>query len=186
MSQLILQPFFRFSYVTGFYLRLLASRPLLKTGVDSTPETLCENTLDNGFRPTDLCYKSNIIVTNLSNFTSICFLDVYLVCHGGGLHNQTSSVTSPTSQLNLQPFRRFNYVTDHSPTLPLIHLRHSSFSNPSVALPTSQLIFQPFRCFTYVTVHSPALLSLLLRHRFSLTSPDEPPMSDRDSFVRNR
>ena len=46
-----------------------------------------------------------------------------------------------------------------------LHLRHSSFSNPSFALPTSQLIFQPFRCFTYITVHPPTLLSLFLRHR---------------------
>ena len=53
----------------------------------------------------------------------------------------------------------------HSPTFPSLHLRHSSFPNPSVASPTSQLILQPFRCFTYVTAHSPTLLSLLLRHR---------------------
>ena len=48
------------------------------------------------------------------------------------------SVTSPTSQLILQPFRRFTYVTAHSITLPLLHLRHSSLSNPSFASPTSQ------------------------------------------------
>ena len=54
------------------------------------------------------------------------------------------SVTSPTSQLILQPFRRFTYVTAHSPTLPLPHLRHSSFSNPSFA-------FLRHRLFTYVT-----------------------------------
>ena len=48
------------------------------------------------------------------------------------------SVTSPTSQLILQPFPRFTYVTTHSQTLPLLHLRHSSFSNPSFASPTSQ------------------------------------------------
>ena len=30
---------------------VLTTYPHLKTGVDSTPETLCENTLDNGFRP---------------------------------------------------------------------------------------------------------------------------------------
>ena len=48
------------------------------------------------------------------------------------------SVTSPTSQLILQPFFRFIYVTAHSPTLPLLHLRHSSFCNPSFASPTSQ------------------------------------------------
>ena len=53
----------------------------------------------------------------------------------------------------------------HSPPLPSLHLRHSSFSNPSVALPTSQRILQHFRCFTYVTVHSPTLLLLLLRHK---------------------
>ena len=80
------------------------------------------------------------------------------------------SVTSPTSQFILQPFRNFTYVTAHSPTLPLLHLRHTSFSNPSVALPTSQLILQPFRCFTYVTAHSPALPLLYLRHS-SLSNP---------------
>ena len=50
------------------------------------------------------------------------------------------SVTSPTSKLILQPFRRFTYVKAHSPTLPLLHLRHSSFSNPSFASPTSQAL----------------------------------------------
>ena len=100
------------------------------------------------------------------------------------------SVTLPTSQLILQPFRCFTYVTTHSPTLPslnyvtahspillLLHLRYSSFSNPSVASPMSQLILQPFfrfsyvrallillpsRHFTYVTAHSPTLSSLYL------------------------
>ena len=79
------------------------------------------------------------------------------------------SVTPPTSQLILQPFRRFTYVTARSTTIPVPHirhrhhLRHSSFSNPSAASYTSQLILQPFRCFTYVT-------------GTSLTSSDEPPM----------
>ena len=49
-------------------------------------------------------------------------------------------VSLPTSQLILQPFRRFTYVTAHSPTLPLLHLRHSSVSNPSFASPTSQAL----------------------------------------------
>ena len=63
-------------------------------------------------------------------------------------------VASPTSQLILQPFfpfysqallnlqhfRHFTYVTAHSPTFPLLHLRHSSFSNPSFASPTSQAL----------------------------------------------
>ena len=62
-----------------------------------------------------------------------------------------SFVASPTSQLILQHFRLFTYVTAHSRTLPLLHLRHSLFSNPSVASPTSQLILQPFFRFSYVT-----------------------------------
>ena len=49
------------------------------------------------------------------------------------------SVTSPTSQLILQSFRRFTYITARSPTLPLLHLRHSSFSNP-FASSTSQAL----------------------------------------------
>ena len=73
------------------------------------------------------------------------------------------SVTSPTSQLILQPFRRFSYVTAYSPTLPSLYLRHSLFSNPSVASPTLQLILQPVFCFSYVAGSS-------------LTSPGEPPM----------
>ena len=64
----------------------------------------------------------------------------------------------------------------HSPTFSSLHLRHSSFSNPSVASPTSQFILQPFRCFIYVTVHSPTLLSLLLRHCSSLNSLGKLPM----------
>ena len=50
------------------------------------------------------------------------------------------SVTAPTSQLYLQSFRRFTYVTAHFPTVPLLHLRHSSFSNPSFASPTAQAL----------------------------------------------
>ena len=33
------------------------------------------------------------------------------------------SVTSPTSQLTLQPFRCFTYITAHSPTLLLLHVQ---------------------------------------------------------------
>ena len=48
--------------------------------------------------------------------------------------------TSPTSQLILQPFRRFMYATAHSTTLPPRHLRHRSFYNPSVASRTAQAL----------------------------------------------
>ena len=73
------------------------------------------------------------------------------------------SVALPTSQLILQLFRHFTFVTTHSPTLPSLYLRHSSFSNPTVSLPTSQFILQPFFRFSYVTSSS-------------LNSPGEPPM----------
>ena len=46
------------------------------------------------------------------------------------------SVASPTSQLILQLFPCFTYITTHSPSLLLLYLRHSSFSNPSIASPT--------------------------------------------------
>ena len=84
-------------------------------------------------------------------------------------------VGEATEELILQPFRHFTYVTAHSPNIPSLYLRHSSFSKPSVALPTSQLILQTFRHLTYVTAHSPNLPSLYLRHssfsKPSVTSP---------------
>ena len=106
-------------------------------------------------------------------------------------------VTSPTSQSILQPFRRFTYVTAllilqtfryftyvtvHSPTLPSLYLRHSSFSNPSsfsklfVTSPMSESILQTFRRFTYVTAHSPTLPLLHLRHS-SFSNPFASPTS---------
>ena len=50
------------------------------------------------------------------------------------------SISPWLALLILQPFRRITYVTAHSPTLPLLHLRHSSFSNPSFASLTSQAL----------------------------------------------
>ena len=74
-----------------------------------------------------------------------------------------ASAAFPTSQLILQPFRCFTYVTAHSPTITPFYLHHSSFYNTSIASPTSQLILLPFHCFTYVT-------------GTSRTLPGEPPM----------
>ena len=54
------------------------------------------------------------------------------------------SVPEHPAELILQPFRHFTYVKTHSPTIPSLYLRLSSFSNPSVATPTSQFILQPF------------------------------------------
>ena len=79
-----------------------------------------------------------------------------------------SSLTSlgepPMSRAHSPTFPSLTYVTTHSPTVPLLYVRHSSFSKPSVASCTSLLILQPFRCFTYVTAHSPNLPLLYLRH----------------------
>ena len=66
--------------------------------------------------------------------------------------------------LILQPLCHFTYITNHSPTLLSLDLRHNSFSNPSIASPISQLILQPFHRFTYITVQSPTLLLLHLHH----------------------
>ena len=105
------------------------------------------------------------------------------------------SITSPTSQLILQPFCSFTYITAHFPTLLLLHLQHklilqlchftyitthsptllslylhhSSFSNPSVASPMSQFIPQPFFRFSYVISSS-------------LNSPGKPPMPQKFFF----
>ena len=84
--------------------------------------------------------------------------------------------------LKLQLFRHFTYVTTHSPTIPSLSLRHSSFSNHSVASPTSQFIFepflQPFFRFSYVTTiaHSPTFPSphLVTVHSPTLSSAHSP------------
>ena len=67
------------------------------------------------------------------------------------------SVTSPTSQLILQPFRRSTYVKAHFPTLPLLHLHHSSFSNSPFASPTSQALH-----LRHLASHSWAAMSSLM------------------------
>ena len=73
-------------------------------------------------------------------------------------------VTESLENELFQAFHHFTYITAHSPTLLLLYLHHSSFSNPSFASLTSQLIIQSFRCFTYIIAHSPILPSLYLRH----------------------
>jgi hypothetical protein len=44
---------------------LYRQKPHMRTGVDSTYETLCKNNLDNGLSPTNVYYQSNTIVTNV-------------------------------------------------------------------------------------------------------------------------
>ena len=74
--------------------------------------------------------------------------------------------------LILQHLHPFTYVTAHSPTLPPLYLRHSSFYSPSVASPTSYALHRrhssfskPFHHFIYATAHSTTLPPLQLRHR---------------------
>ena len=108
------------------------------------------------------------------------------------------SVALPTSQLIIQPFRCFAYVTAHSPTLlsllirhrlftyvtwpniPSLDLRHSLFFNPSVALPTSQFVLQQLpllhlrhSSFSKPSITSPTSQVLHLRNlaNLSVTSP---------------
>ena len=82
-----------------------------------------------------------------------------------------------------------NEAEPHSPTLPPLYPRHSSFYSPSVASPTSQLIPQPLRRFPHVTAHSTALPWLQLRHRHftyvTSHSPTLPPFHLRHSLFSN-
>ena len=105
-------------------------------------------------------------------------LSLYL--HHSSFSNRSDAL--PTSQLILQPFCRFTYITAHSPNLLSLYLHHSSFSNPSVALPISQLILQPFHCFTYITNHSPTLLSLYLPHS-SFSNPSFASPTSQDFYL---
>ena len=90
------------------------------------------------------------------------------------------------SQLILQPFHCFTYVTVHSTTLLSLLLRYKlcSFFDLSVTSPTSQLILQPFRRFTYVTVHSPTLPLLHLRHS-SFSNPSFASTTSQALHVRH-
>ena len=190
-SQLILQPFFRFSYVTG-------SSP---TSPGEPPMVFIES------RIKDLLILQpfrhfTYVIAHSPTFPSLHLRHNSFFNHSVALPTSHSfsnpSVASPTSQLILkpffrfsyvtgssltsrgeppvvfiesrvkallilQPFRHFTYVTAHSPTLPSLYLRHSPFSSPSVASPTSQFILQPLFRFSYVTSSS-------------LNSPGEPPM----------
>ena len=81
------------------------------------------------------------------------------LCYDYNYEPCSFSNLSFTSQLILQPFRRFTHVTAHSPTHPLLHLLHSSFVNPSFASPTSQALHlihlanRPCVCFQPPTLN---------------------------------
>ena len=144
-SQLILQPFRCFTYVSlfsnpsfvsptsqDFQLRHLASRPwkepLWRASITciyriprSRVNIIANQACGPGYDPRLGLYTGHIMV-QLSMGCSFSKL----------------SFASPKSQLILQPFPLFIYITAHSPTLPFLHLRHSSLSNPSFTFSTSQ------------------------------------------------
>ena len=80
-------------------------------------------------------------------------------------------------QLILQPLHGFTYVTAHSPTIPLLHPRHSSFSNPSFAFPTSQALHlrhltgRPCYISTVLTLSNRALWKPLISRREFILNP---------------
>ena len=80
----------------------------------------------------------NIPIINENN---VDVLDKWLLTTLWALFDESSMyklrINNSTAEFILQPFRHFTYVTAHSPTLPSLYLRHSSFSNPSVTSPTS-------------------------------------------------
>ena len=134
-SQLILQPFRRFTYVTTHSPTL----PLLHlrhfTHVRTNPPTLTllhlrHNSFSN---PSVALSTSQLILQPFRYFTYVTLPASQLILQP---FRCFTYVTLPTSQLILQPFHRFTYVTTHSPTLQLLHLPHNSLSNPSIALPT--------------------------------------------------
>ena len=127
-SQFILQPFFRFSYVASSSLNLLILQPFRR---------FIYATAQSPTLPSLYLRDSSFSNASAASAKSQLILQSFRSSH--------------TSQLILQLFRCFSYVTAHSPTLPLLHLRHSSFSNPSVASPMSQLIRHPSFHFFYVT-----------------------------------
>ena len=64
-----------------------------------------------------------IIIYEQSSFSNLSVTSTNITAH-----SPNASVASPTSQLILQPFHCFTYVTAHSPTLFSLLLRHKLFT----------------------------------------------------------
>ena len=131
--QLILQPFFNFSYVT--------SSSLNSPGEQSSFSKLSVTS------PT-----SQLILQFFRRFT-------YVTSHSPTLpllHLRHSSFSNPSFTSPISQALHLIHLANraHSPNFPSFHLRHNSFSNSSVASRTSQLILQPLFRFSYVTSSS--------------------------------
>ena len=126
LAELILQPFCHFTYITAhsstlpsLYLRHISFSNL------SVASPISQLILQPFFRFSYITGSSLKSPGEPSTNLPLVVLHCLLL------------FTNILAELILQPFHRFTYVTAHSPTLPLLHLRHSSFSNPSFASPTS-------------------------------------------------
>ena len=148
---LILQPFRHFTYVTTHSPTLLSL--YLRHSSFSNPSVASRT--------------SQFILQTFFRFSYVTGSSRRPTSPGEPRSFSNLSFTSPTSQLILQPFRRFTDVTAHSSTLPLLHVRHSSFSKPSLASPTSQAL--QLRHLASRS-HSPTFASLHLRH-ISFSNP---------------
>ena len=168
-SQLFLQPFCCFTYVTAHSPTLLSLlRHRLFTYVTWRTAHAVVLSPRKAVGPIHILYE----LCSLSKFPSL---------HLRHISFSNPSVALPTSQLILQPFRCFTHVPGHSPTLLSLLLRHRLFTyvtwwaahtvvlNPRKAVDPihiiwALLILQVFRHFTNVTAHSPTLPLLHLRH----------------------
>ena len=170
-SQLILQPFPR------SFSKLLVSSPtsqlilILQASHHFTYVTAHYPTLPSLYLRHSSFYNPSLALPT-SQLILQPFFHFYVTGFSLTSPDEPPMQNSPTQHLKSGFFisktllwRHFKIYLAHSPIIPSLHLRHSSFSNPSLALLTSQLFLQPFRCFTYVAAHSPTILSLLLRHR---------------------
>ena len=135
-SQLILQPFRCFTYVTGhsttFLSLLLRALLILQPFHHFTYITAHFGTLQSLYLHHSSFSKPSVASSTSQLILQPFFLFSYELCSFSNL-----SITSPMSQLILQLFCRFTYITAHSPTLPLLHC---SFFNPSFASPESQAL----------------------------------------------
>ena len=118
-SQFILQPFFRFSYVTISSLNSPGEPSMLIL------QNFCHFTYVETHFTTlpSLCLRHSSF--SKPSFASPTSQALRLI-EQSSFYNP--SVASPTSQLILQPFRWFTYVTVHSPTLLSLLLRHKIFT----------------------------------------------------------
>ena len=135
MSQLILKPFFRISYVTSSSLNSPGEPSRAHSPTFSTLQPTSQLILQPFRRYTYVTVHSPTLPflhlrhrpfsnPSFASPTSQVLRLIHLA-NRAEIILQPFWTLQPTSQLILQLFQRYTYVTVHSPTLPLLHLRHS-------------------------------------------------------------